>query len=117
MRGQYVPLAYEPAGTSVDAREEIRCAIDSVKFADRQSSVEPDQPSSLQQDARSRDEWLAVPRIAVVGAIDRVDGSVITPIKGYVPVAFFRWFDELKSRLEDQQVMLERCRFEEVGWQ
>jgi hypothetical protein len=51
--------------------------------------------------------------MVVVSPTNRVDAATIVNIRGRAPLEFLRWFDELRSQLEDQQMMLERCYFEE----
>jgi hypothetical protein len=111
MRGQYVPFIYHAAGRSTAAYEEIRRAIDEVRF-----SAEPARSAngSVQGEPVPQEALLVVPRFVFVDPIDRVDGDSIGPIRGQAPLAFFRWFEELRSRLEDQQTMLNRCHFEEA---
>lgn len=109
MRGQYVPSPYDTAAASDDPLEEIRKAIDEVRF-----SSGPARSSSSRTDGfpvQPETPWV-VPRLVFVNPIDRLDGHVIVPIRGQVPLAFFRWFDELKSKLEGQRTMLNACRFE-----
>ena len=102
MRGHYVPLAFGPVLAPDDATEEIRSAIDAVRFSADQGAPE-----------RLPSECLVVPKAIVVNPIDRVAGSTLVHVRGRVPLAFFPWFKELRSQLEDQQTMPNLCCFEE----
>ncbi|MBU0718596.1 MAG: hypothetical protein KJ749_10140 [Planctomycetes bacterium] len=111
MRGHYVPFIRYATGKPLDARDEIRRAIDEVRF-----SEQPGRPgdTGMQRQPAMRQVSYVVPRFAFVSPIDHVDGNISVPIRGRVPLAFFRWFDELRSRLQDQQTMLTFCGFEEA---
>ena len=111
MRGQYASLPYEPAATSDDAIEEIRSAIDEVRF-----SAEPARwvYGGVHRQPAPPEAVRVVPRFAFVEPIDNVDANTIVRIRGRAPLAFLQWFDEFRSVLGDQQVMLDQCRFKEA---
>ena len=80
----------------------IRKAIDEVRF-----SVD------LRVLRGAPREYSVVPKLVIVNPIEGVDGNILVPVRGHVPLAFFHWFEDLRNQLEDQQTMLNLCRFEE----
>ena len=56
---------------------------------------------------------MTVPNVFPLTTIDPVSSLTIVPVRGHVPRAFLRWFEELRVALEDQQAMLDLCHFEE----
>ena len=46
------------------------------------------------------------------GAVSRVDVSIVVPIRGHVPLAFFAWFKDVRERADLECRMLELCSFE-----
>ena len=114
MRGDYLPSAYGSALTSDDPLEEIQRAIDEVRFAGRQqrNSDEPERRAAVPGKKWSSGQSQA-PQLVVVGPTDRAETCVIVSVRGRAPRDFFRWFAELRSRLEDQHMMLQLCHFEE----
>lgn len=46
------------------------------------------------------------------GGISRVDLSILVPVRGHVPLAFFAWLKSVKERAALECRMLELCSFE-----
>lgn len=114
MRERYVPLAYETLPPSDEGSEEIRRAIDAVRSSGRLQRSDREAQRSVPDPGR---EYIGrlydrLPMVAVAPT-NRVDAATIVKVRGHAPLEFFRWFDELRSQLEDQQTMLEQCCFEE----
>ena len=111
MKGACFPFMYQNSVSSTTAGEEIHCAIDEVRFS---AEVEGSAQADTKRPSSRQEAPYVVPRFAFVDPISRVDKNIMVPIRGRVPLAFFAWFSELKRQLEDQQKMLEFCRFEEI---
>lgn len=111
MRGQGVPSALGRRRQQNSAHDEIQRAIDEVRF-----QAEPAMATcgSAREEPIPRVTPLVVPRFVFVDPINRVDASSIGPIRGQAPLAFLKWFDQLREQLADQQEMLSRCHFEEA---
>ena len=111
MRGQCAPSAPGRRFQRNDTRDEIQRAIDEVRFSEERahagsgymhiSPVAPEPPH-------------VAPKLVFVKPVDRVHSNIVVHVRGRVPLAFFPWFKELRSQLEDQQTMLSRCHFEEA---
>ena len=104
MRGEYIPLAYEPASTSLDAYGEIQRAVDEVRFGPKrgyQLSVLRYEKSARECQRQGSGALRRHSDFDVFVAdhdLDKVEAS------------------EIVSRLGDQHVTLERwCSFREVN--
>ena len=117
MRGQYVPLTYDAGTTSDNPTDEIRRAIDEIRFSVGSEAVmSPDRGVTPESREARTDARSQPPGIVVTGPMDELDASTIVSVYGRAPRAFFQWFEELRRQLKDQQQVLEHCRFEEGWW-